>query len=79
MALCSVACDACARCAADAATGLVRMENNLPLVDYSAGGPALFDATHRCPTGAIQWLEGSQFSEGKQNPIQSETRYAQLR
>jgi pyridoxal biosynthesis lyase PdxS len=27
-------------CAADAAPGLVRMVGNLPVVDYSAGGPA---------------------------------------
>lgn len=59
--LCTVACDACGRCAADAATGLIRMEDNLPLVDYSAGGPALPQAAHRCPTGAIQWIEGAQF------------------
>lgn len=79
MALCATACDACGRCAADAAPGLVRMENNLPVVDYSAGGPARSDATHRCPTGAIQWLEGGQFADGEQNKLQSETRYAQLR
>ncbi len=79
MALCTVACDACGRCAADAATGLVRMDDNLPLVDYSAGGPALPEATYRCPTGAIQWLEGAQFADGEQSKSQSETRYAQLR
>jgi len=61
LALCSVACDACGRCATDAAPGLLRMEDNLPLVDYSGGGPALPRAVHRCPTGAIQWLEGAQF------------------
>lgn len=79
MALCTVACDACGRCAADAAPGLVRMENNLPVVDYAAGGPALPEAVHRCPTGAIQWLEGRQFGDGEQSKSQSETRYAQLR
>jgi len=63
LALCSVACDACGRCAADAAPGLIRMEDNLPLVDYSGGGPVLPRAVHRCPTGAIQWLEGAQFKE----------------
>jgi len=61
--LCSVACDACGRCAADAAPGLIRMENNLPRVDYAGGGPALPQAVHRCPTGAIQWLEGTQLQE----------------
>ena len=79
MALCTAACDACGRCAADAAAGLVRMDDNLPLVDYSAGGPALPEATYRCPTGAIQWLEGAQFADGAPTKSQSETRYAQLR
>jgi Na+-translocating ferredoxin:NAD+ oxidoreductase RNF subunit RnfB len=61
-AVCSVACDACGRCAQDAAPGLIRMENNLPVVDYGAGGPATPSATFRCPTGAIAWLEGQQFT-----------------
>jgi electron transport complex protein RnfB len=60
--ICRVACDACGRCAQDAAPGLIRMENNLPVVDYSAGGPASPDATLRCPTGAIQWVERDQFA-----------------
>jgi Na+-translocating ferredoxin:NAD+ oxidoreductase RNF subunit RnfB len=59
--VCKVACDACARCEQDAAPGLIRMVNNLPLVDYSKGGPARPEATHRCPTGAIQWVVGRQF------------------
>jgi ferredoxin len=61
--VCKVVCDACGRCAADAAPGLIRMEDNLPVVDYSAGGPAHPKATWRCPTGAIQWVEGAQFAE----------------
>jgi Na+-translocating ferredoxin:NAD+ oxidoreductase RNF subunit RnfB len=61
-ALCRTACDACGRCAADAAPGLIRMEDNLPVVDYGAGGPARPEATLRCPTGAIQWVEGAQFN-----------------
>lgn len=63
--VCSVACDACGRCAQDAAPGLIRMENNLPVVDYGAGGPAAPSATFRCPTGAIKWIEGSQFKTVK--------------
>lgn len=62
-AICRVACDACGRCAQDAAPGLVRMEGNLPIVDYAAGGPASAEATRRCPTGAIVWVEGEQFVE----------------
>ena len=59
-----MACDACGRCAQDAAPGLIRMVGNLPVIDYAAAaGPALPDATWRCPTGAIQWVEGAQFAE----------------
>lgn len=61
--LCSAACDACERCAADAAPGLIRMRDNLPVVDYAAGGPAAPAATFRCPTGAIRWVEREQFIE----------------
>ncbi len=61
--ICKVVCDACGRCAQDAAGGLIHMENNLPVVDYSAGGPAAPEATWRCPTGAIQWVVGGQFAD----------------
>ena len=61
--LCTTACDACGRCAADAAPGLIRMEGNLPIVDYAAGGPASPDAVFRCPTNAIVWLEREQFQD----------------
>jgi len=64
--LCMAACDACERCVADAAPGLIRMQDNQPVVDYGAGGPARPEATFRCPTGAIQWLEGAQFPEDAQ-------------
>jgi len=60
--LCSVACDACGRCAADAAPGLIHMERGLPVVDYAEGGPASPVAAARCPTGAIQWVGGAQFT-----------------
>jgi len=61
--LCSVACDACGKCVADAAPGLIRMENNLPVIDYSAGGPARPEAVFRCATRSIVWLEKEQFPE----------------
>lgn len=64
MAVCSVACDACGRCAQDAPGGLIKMVNNLPVVDFSGHGPAGPNSTLRCPTGAIAWLgEGGQFEE----------------
>jgi len=68
-AVCRVACDGCGRCAQDAAPGLVRMEDNLPVVDYTAGGPARRQATLRCPTGAIRWVEGEQFAEARTSAL----------
>jgi H+/Na+-translocating ferredoxin:NAD+ oxidoreductase subunit B len=67
--ICKVVCDACGRCAADAAPGLIRMVDNLPVVDYTLGGPARPEATHRCPTGAIQWVEGAQFADVEETAV----------
>jgi Fe-S-cluster-containing hydrogenase component 2 len=66
--ICTVACDACGRCAQDAAPGLIRMENNLPVVDYAGGGPATPAVTSRCPTAAILWVEKDQFQPPKPAP-----------
>lgn len=60
--ICTAACDACGRCAADAAPGLIRMVGNLPVVDYAGGGPAAPAATFRCPTGAIRWVTAEQYA-----------------
>jgi electron transport complex protein RnfB len=60
--LCAVACDACGRCAMDAPSGLIEMENGLPVIDYSRNELAGPEATARCPTGAIQWVVGAQFA-----------------
>jgi Na+-translocating ferredoxin:NAD+ oxidoreductase RNF subunit RnfB len=73
--LCSAACDACGRCAADAAPGLIRMVQNLPVVDYAAGGPAEPSATYRCPTGAIRWVVGEQFA-GEAAPAEARRAHA---
>jgi Na+-translocating ferredoxin:NAD+ oxidoreductase RNF subunit RnfB len=59
--LCAVACDACGRCAMDAAAGLIEMRDGLPVIDYSRNELAGPEATARCPTGAIQWVIGRQF------------------
>lgn len=57
--LCAVACDACGRCAADL-PAVITMKNQLPVV--RTGAPeAHVRATWRCPTGAIQWVQGRQF------------------
>ena len=61
--LCSVACDACGKCVADAAPGLIHMEGNLPVIDYAAGGPAKPEATFRCATHSIVWLDREQFED----------------
>jgi Na+-translocating ferredoxin:NAD+ oxidoreductase RNF subunit RnfB len=61
--MCKVACNACARCAADAAPSLIKMQNNLAVIDYDKNVLASPEAVGRCPTGAIVWLEGQQFAD----------------
>jgi Na+-translocating ferredoxin:NAD+ oxidoreductase RNF subunit RnfB len=65
-ALCRVACNACGRCAADAAPGLIEMQNGLAVVDYTKNDLADPAAIGRCPTGAIVWVEGAQFQTPSQ-------------
>jgi Na+-translocating ferredoxin:NAD+ oxidoreductase subunit B len=64
-ALCAAACNGCGRCAADAAPGLIRMQNGLAVIDYSKNALADPSATRRCPTNAIVWVEGMQFMKGR--------------
>jgi Na+-translocating ferredoxin:NAD+ oxidoreductase RNF subunit RnfB len=52
---CQVACTACGRCAMDA-PGLITMQKNLPVVDYSKNHQTKVPI-QRCPTGAIVWLD----------------------
>jgi electron transport complex protein RnfB len=59
--VCRVACNACGRCALDAAPGVVEMVGGLAVVDYTRNDAAGPEATARCPTGAIVWVEGAQF------------------
>jgi len=61
--VCSVACNACTRCVADAAPGLIQMVDNLAVIDYEKIALADLKAVSRCPTGAIAWVEGQQFAE----------------
>jgi RnfABCDGE-type electron transport complex B subunit len=65
LALCSVACNACGRCALDAAEGVVTMEGGLAVVHYEHNERAASDAIARCPTGAIAWVEGAQFTTAR--------------
>lgn len=59
--LCRVGCTACGKCVADAAQGLLTMRDNLPVLNPELSHLASPDATARCPTGAIVWVEGAQF------------------
>jgi H+/Na+-translocating ferredoxin:NAD+ oxidoreductase subunit B len=53
---CEVACTACERCVFDAPGGLISMDNNLPVVDYSRPHDTRVPI-ERCPTGAIVWID----------------------
>jgi Na+-translocating ferredoxin:NAD+ oxidoreductase RNF subunit RnfB len=58
--LCRVACNGCGKCAMDAADGLIDIVNGLAVIDYTKGDLETSDATKRCPTGAIAWVDGAQ-------------------
>jgi hypothetical protein len=38
------------------------MKNGLAVIDYAKNDLASPGATRRCPTGAIVWVEGAQFT-----------------
>ncbi len=63
-ALCQVACNACGRCVQDAQPGVIEMVNGLAVVHYEHNDRAGPEAIARCPTGAIAWVEGMQFTDG---------------
>lgn len=71
---CSVACDACGRCALDAAHGVIEMRGGLPAIVNPAGGTEA--ATFRCPSGAIRWVEGNQFQTESARPAVRRIRHA---
>jgi Fe-S-cluster-containing hydrogenase component 2 len=54
---CEVTCTGCGRCAADAPEGLIAIDANLAIIDYSKNQLASKVAIERCPTGAIVWLD----------------------
>lgn len=62
-AVCSVACNACGRCVADAEPGLIEMVNGLAIIDYDKVELENPKAIERCPTGAIVWIQVQQFPE----------------
>ncbi len=57
---CEVICNACGRCMADAPTGLISINENLAVIDYTINARATRDAIERCPTGAIVWMESGE-------------------
>ncbi len=59
--VCTVACNACARCVQDAEPGLIEMIDGLAIIDYDKIQLENLEAIERCPTGAIVWMEGQQF------------------
>ncbi len=56
-AACEVACTACGRCVADSAPGVMKLANNLAVIDYAQNAKTNRLAIDRCPTGAIVWFE----------------------
>ena len=54
-AACEVACNACGKCVADAAPGLMKLAANLAVVDYARNDLAERKVVERCQTGAIVW------------------------
>ncbi|HET6348712.1 MAG TPA: RnfABCDGE type electron transport complex subunit B [Candidatus Krumholzibacteria bacterium] len=62
--MCRVACTGCARCIADASENLLKMRNNLPVFNRDLMHTQTAEATRRCPTGAIVWLEDTRFQTG---------------
>lgn len=58
---CKVGCTACERCVADAPAGLLTMRRNLPAMNAELSNLQTPDATLRCPTGSIVWVEQQQF------------------
>lgn len=78
-ALCAAACNACGRCAVDAAPGLIQMKNGLAVIDYSKNALADPSATRRCPTNAIVWVEGMQFTQGRDAASAARSQYEVVR
>ncbi|MHC5212699.1 MAG: (Fe-S)-binding protein [Planctomycetota bacterium] len=70
-AVCRVACTACGKCVQDAAPGLIELRDGLAVVDPARAAEADRQATSRCPTGAIAWVDIAQFETA---PVEEVTR-----
>ena len=61
LASCAVACTTCGKCVLDGAPGLISIQRGVAVVSYGKNALAEIGAIRRCPTGAIQWIDGAQF------------------
>ena len=59
---CRVACTACGRCVQDSAPGLISVASGVAIIDYDRIALEEPRAVDRCPTTAIVWLHGAQFT-----------------
>jgi Na+-translocating ferredoxin:NAD+ oxidoreductase RNF subunit RnfB len=66
---CAVACTACGRCVADSPPGLIEIRDNLAVINYELNHLAAAEATFRCPTDSIVWIEGAQFAKPAPPPL----------
>ena len=62
LAQCHVACTACGKCVQDATPGLISIASGVAVINYHLNAQADERAVARCPTGAIVWLHGTQFT-----------------
>lgn len=67
LAVCEVGCTACGRCAMDAPDQLIRMENELPVIEPHNQHPR--GPIERCPTGAIVWFGKNGPEHGLDAPV----------
>ncbi len=59
---CRVACTACGKCVVDGAPGLISVETGVAVINPDLAAAAEQRAVGRCPTNAIVWLTGGQFT-----------------
>lgn len=53
---CEVGCTACGKCEMDAPGNLIKIIDNIPVIDYSLNHQTRVPI-ERCPTGAIVWID----------------------
>ena len=66
---CSVACTACGKCVADSPESLIHLEHNLAVIDYGLNHLSSPEATRRCPTNAIVWVDYQQFEKSYETDL----------